>query len=394
MSYRQIATALAILSLLVSGGYWVFRPRAILVEATAVAERNFEASVEEDGRTRIRDRYIVSAPLSGQLLRPALRAGDPVASGQHLATIMPNLSPLLDPRARRELEERVGSAEAALDEAKALQERARVLVQQAQTDFGRTQQLRERGYAAVAQLDRDNYAVQSAERALSAADRRRHAAEHTLVEAQAALKRMDEPAAAEGFNVLSPITGRVLRIMKDSEAAVTAGTPLFELGDPTDLEIAVDLLTADAARIQPGAKVSIEHWGGPQALAGRIRRVEPSGFTKISPLGVEEQRVWVIVDITAPAEQWLTLGDAFRIDAKITVQEIERATVVPVGALFRRGDNWYVFVVEGGRAQLTQIEVGARSGRLATVAGGLRPGQTVVVYPPASLSNNSRVRVQ
>jgi HlyD family secretion protein len=394
MNYRRTLTIAAIAALAAGGLYWVFRPKPVLVETAAVSEQHFVATVEEDGRTRVRDRYVVSAPLGGRFLRPAFRAGDQIMADQTLGTIIPNVPPLLDPRLRRELEERVGAAEAGLEEAKALQDRARVLVTQTLTDLGRTQQLRERGYAALAQLDRDQFAHQAAERALSAADRRRHAAEHALEEAQAALKRMDEPALTEGFKIQSPITGRILRILQESEASVTPGASLFELGDPLDLEIIADLLTGDAAQIQPGANVSIERWGGDHPLSGRVRRVEPSGFTKVSPLGVEEQRVWVVIDITSQREQWLTLGDGFRVDTKITTRELERATVAPVGALFRRGEDWYVFVVEGGRANLRRIEAGPRSDRLAVIAQGLKPGDEVVVFLPASLSDGSRVKTQ
>jgi HlyD family secretion protein len=267
-----------------------------------------------------------------------------------------------------------------------------VLVSQAQKDLERTTQLKERGFAAAAQLDRETFALQSAERALNAAGRRRHAAEHTLEEAQAALKRMDDPTAADGFKVMSPIGGSILRILQESEAAVAAGSPLFELGDLSDLEIAADLLTSDAAPIQPGASVSIDRWGGDAPLAGRVRRVEPSGFTKVSPLGVEEQRVWVIIDITSPHEQWASLGDGFRVDVKIAVREIEHAVVAPVGALFRRGDDWCAFVIEEDRARLRKVQLGLRSGRLASISQGLAAGDVVVNFPPSSLSDGSRVR--
>jgi HlyD family secretion protein len=394
MTPRRILTALAAVLLLAGGGYWIFRPRPVLVETVVASEQRFVVTVEEDGRTRVRDRYIVSAALGGRFLRPAFRAGDHVDADQQLATIVPNLPPLLDPRVRREYEERVGSAEASVEESKALQERARVLVSQAQKDLERTTQLKERGFAAAAQLDRETFALQSAERALTAADRRRHAAEHTLEEAQAALRRVDDPTSAEGFKVLSPVAGSILRILQESEVAVTAGTRLFELGDLSDLEIAADLLTSDAARIQADASVSIERWGRDYPLAGRVRRVEPGGFTKVSPLGVEEQRVWVIIDITSPREQWLALGDGFRVDVKIAVREMEHAIVVPIGALFRRGDDWYTFVAEDGRARLRRVQLGLRSGRLASITQGVTAGDTVVNFPPSSLSDGSRVKMQ
>lgn len=392
MPQRRIWAILGAALLAVAAGYWLFRPKPILVETASVEETRFTAVVEEDGRTRVRDRYVVSAPLAGRLSRPALRAGDSVKSGTQLAAIAPNPAPLIDPRARQELEERIGAAEASVEEAMALLERARVLHAKARTDLDRTTQLREKGVVAVAQLERDTFAFQSAERELTAVDRRRHAAEHTREQARAALKRSNENSPGERFAVLSPVDGRVLKLFQESEAAVAVGTPLVELGDTADLEIAVDILTSAAVQIHQGANVQIERWGGPAALEGRVRRVEPSGFTKISALGVEEQRVWVIIDITSPREHWKGLGDGYRVDVRIVTDEIERATVVPVGALFRRGNAWAAFVVEGGRARLRQVDLAQRSGRLAAVTRGLSPGATVVMFPPSTLADGSALR--
>jgi HlyD family secretion protein len=226
-----------------------------------------------------------------------------------------------------------------------------------------------------------------------AAELRHHAAEHALDQARAALKRSGEDEGTERFPVSSPIDGRVLKVIQESESAVSLGAPLLELGNPADLEIIVDLLTTDAALVREGAKVALERWGGATPLAGRVRRVEPSGFTKISALGVEEQRVWVVIDIVSPREAWTTLGDGYRVDVKITVDEMEAATVVPIGSLFRRGDAWQAFVVDRGVARLRTVKVSRRSGRLAAVAEGLRPGETVIVYPPQALKDGSPIRM-
>jgi HlyD family secretion protein len=380
--------------LIIAAGYWLLRPKAVLVETATVHETRFTAFVEEDGRTRVRDRFVVSAPLAGRLSRLALRAGDTVKTSMPLAEITPNPAPLIDTRARQELEERVGAAEASVEEAVALRERARVLQMRTKTDLERTTKLRQTGVTAVAQLERDTFSFESAERELAAAERRHHAAEHTLAQARSALKRSSEGSGGERFFVQSPIDGRVLKLVQESEAAIAVGAPLIELGDPADLEITADVLTSDAVQIREGAKVLIERWGGPAALEGRVRRVEPSGFTKVSALGVEEQRVWIIADITSPREQWLGLGDGFRVDVKVVVDEIERATVVPAGALFRRGDAWAVFVIEGNQAQLRQVEIARRSGRLAAIAHGLQPGTPVVMYPPSALADGSIVRTR
>jgi HlyD family secretion protein len=295
---------------------------------------------------------------------------------------------------QEELKERVGAAEAGLEEARTLHERAKVVLARASTDLERTKQLRARDVATSAQLERDTFTFQAAERDVAAAKLRHHAAEHALEQARTALKRSGETGeGAERFPVASPIDGRVLKVIQESESAVSLGAPLLELGDPADLEVIVDLLTTDAALVREGAKVSLERWGGAAPLDGRVRRVEPSGFTKISALGVEEQRVWVVVDIVSPREAWTTLADGYRVDVKITVDEMEAATVVPIGSLFRRGDAWQVFVADRGIARLGTVKVSRRSGRLAAVAEGLRPGETVIVYPPQALKDGSRIRM-
>jgi HlyD family secretion protein len=382
-----------LLALALLAAYWLLRPRPILVEVAPVTEQPFTVIVEEDGRTRVRDRFVVSAPLAGRVPRSTLRSGDVVKAGQNLATITPNVSPLLDPRMRQELGERVGAAEAALEEARALHERAKVLLARARSDLDRTKQLRAREVAPPAQLERDTFTFQAAERDFVAAELRHHAAEHALHQARAALKRSGEDEGAERFPVSSPIDGRVLRVIQESESVVALGAPLLELGNPADLEVIVDLLTSDAALVRDGAKVALERWGGATPLVGRVRRVEPSGFTKISALGVEEQRVWVVIDIASPREAWTTLGDGYRVDVKITVDELEAATLVPIGSLFRRGDAWQAFVVDRGMARLRTVKVSRRSGRLAAVAEGLRPGEAVIVYPPQALKDGSPIRI-
>jgi HlyD family secretion protein len=393
MLQRRYLIGAGLLGLTLLAAYWLLRPRPILVEVADVKEQPFTVVVEEDGRTRVRDRFVVSAPLSGRLPRSTLRAGDAVKAGQTLATITPNISPLLDPRMRQELEERVGAAEAALAEAKTLHERAKVLLARARTDLDRTTQLRARGVVTAAQLEHDTFTFQAAERDVAATELRRHAAEHALEQARAALARSGENEGTERFPVSSPIDGRVLKVIQESEAVVSLGAPLLELGDPADLEVIVDLLTTDAALVREGARVSLERWGGPMALDGRVRRVEPSGFTKVSALGVEEQRVWVIIDIVSPREAWTGLGDGYRVDVKVVADEIERATVVPIGALIRRGDTWQAFVVDGGRARLRTVKVSRRSGRLAAVSEGLRAGETVIVYPSQALKDGSAIRM-
>lgn len=389
----SIVGGLLLLLLVAFGLYWVFMPQPVLVETAEVVATTFQDTIEEDGRTRVRDRYLVSAPLSGRVQRMALEAGDAVQEGQTMAIITPPVSPLLDPRVRLELEAQVGAAEAAVEEAESLYEQAKVLLVQARADLERTQKLAEQNVAAAAQLQREELLVLVAERQLIATERRWHAATHVLEQARAALKTADNSEPGESYPVLSPINGRVLRIVQESENVVSQGSPLIEVGDPGDLEIAVDVLTTDAARIKDGDKVIIERWGGPIDLEGAVRRVEPSGFTKVSALGVEEQRVWVIVDLTSPRETWTGLGDGYRVEVKIVVDQTDQATVLPVGALFRRGDAWNVFVVEEGRVLLREIQVARLSQRVAAIAQGVGSGDIVVVYPPAALADGSNVRL-
>lgn len=389
-----IITGLVLLVAVAFGLYWLFMPQPVLVETVPIVTTSFKDTIDEDGRTRVRDRYFVSAPLSGRLQRSALEAGDAVRVGQTLAIITPAISPLLDPRIKLELEAQLGAAEAAVEEAGSLYENAKVLTLQASANLERTKQLVDRNVAPRAQLDRDQFLYLSAQRQANAAEGRLHAATHVLEQARAALKSANNPEPGESFPVVSPVTGRILKVIQESETVVSLGAPLLELGDPADLEVAVDLLTTDAIRVKEGDKVIVTRWGGDADLQGAVRRVEPSAFTKVSALGVEEQRVWVIVDITSPRETWVSLGDGYRVEVKIIVDETDHATVVPVGALFRRGDAWNVFVVEDGRAQIRQIQIAHLSAGLANVAEGVRPGEIVVLYPPAALAEGSRIKLQ
>jgi HlyD family secretion protein len=378
--------------LAVGGAFLAFRPRPILVETGLVIQGRFEVVVEEDGRTRVRDRYLVSAPVTGRVLRIRVRAGDTVAHDEVVGVILAAPSALLSPRARREAEERVGAAEAMLDQADVLVERAAAQQAQAEADAARARALHARGAAPLQQLERADLAERTATRDMLAAERRRHAAEHELEQARAVLAAAEAPEnGPERHEVRSPVAARVLRVLQESEAVVASGAPLLELGDPADLEVVVDVLTTEAVGIQAGAAVTIERWGGPAPLEGRVRRIEPGAFTRVSALGVEEQRVWVVIDLISPRETWAALGDGYRVDARITVEAIEDAVVVPVSALFRRGMGWATFVVQDGVARERQVEVGRRAARSALTSGGVAPGETLVLFPPSSLRHGQRV---
>ena len=372
---------------------WSVLPQPIPVETAAVTKGRFVATVDEDGKTRVRERYIVAAPLSGRLIRIRLKAGDQVAADEVIATIAPSPAPFLDPRSRREAEERLGTAEATIERTKAAIERTRAQSDQASNDLTRTRTLAERGAATVQALERAELAMRVADRDLRAAEFLNHAAEHELAQAKALLALYGDSSKVppETWNISAPVSGLVLKVAQESETIVQAGAPILEIGDPLDLEILVDVLSTDAVAIRPGAEVVIENWGGQGTLDGRVRRIEPAAFTKISTLGVEEQRVNVLIDVTSPHERWGDLGDAYQVDARITVFSQDDATIVPAGALFRKGDSWNVFVVVDGRAEGRAVSLLRRSGRLAAVSSGLVVGERVIVYPSDRIASGTRV---
>ncbi len=375
---------------------WALVPRAVPVETARVETGRFVATVDEDGKTRVRERYVVSAPLAGHSTRVRLKPGDAVAADDILVTITPSPDPLLGQRSRREAEERLGAAEATRERTRAAVERARAQEAQARADYERTKGLAKIGAASVQTLEKAELALRVAERDLRAAEFENHAAEHEVAQAKALLARYDQggDAANDSWNVTAPVAGVVLKVMQESETSVAPGTALLEIGDPRDLEIVVDVLSTDAIEIKPGAEMILERWGGPGELAARVRRVEPSAFTKVSTLGVEEQRVNVIGDIVSQPEAWSGLGDGFRVETRIVVFNREDATIAPAGALFRIGEAWNVYVVSNGRAERRRVEVLRRSGQSAAIASGLAAGETVIVYPSDRVGPGVRVEAR
>jgi HlyD family secretion protein len=372
-------------------------PRSVPVDVATVQRGRFELTVEEDGMTRVRERYLVSAPVMGTLLRVDRHPGEEVSRGELLLSIVPTAPALLDARSRQELGERVGAAEATAMRASAALERTRIALAQDQVELARARKISTEGGLSRNAIERAQLAVDTRIKEVAAAEFEHHLAEHDLEMARTALLRLRDPrresgASGEPWEIRSPVRGRVLRVLQESEAVVNAGTPLLELADPEDIEIVVDLLTVDAVRVAPGARVSIERWGGDAPLEGRVRLVEPSGFTKLSALGVEEQRVNVVVDIVSPPERWRSLGDGFRVDARITVEERDDALVAPSGALFRDRDGWAAYVVEAGRARRRAVAVGARGERESVIDAGLAEGAQVVVYPSDAITDRVRVR--
>jgi HlyD family secretion protein len=377
---------------------FALRPQPVPVDTARVVRGQFEYSVEEDGKTRVRERFTVSAPLEGRLERIRLKAGDPVEPGMVLAVIYPKEPVLLDARAEQELRERLAAVEASREQARTAVERAQAALAQARTNYQRTKTLSDAGLAAPANRERDELAMKLATKDLAAATFALSAATHEVAMARAALSRVEKTRKSSGgdqyWEIRSPVLGRVLRVIQENEGVVTIGTPLLELADPSELEVVVDVLTTDAVQIHPGAPVWFDRWGGGTAVKGRVRVVEPSGFTKISALGVEEQRVNVVIDIISASEQWQRVGDGYRVDARIVVFSQDDVVKVPTGALFREGEGWAVFVVVDGHAQKRQLRLGKRHGLEAVVEQGLAPGEQVIVCPSDSVRDGAGVVVR
>lgn len=384
------AGALAAIGLLA----WAFAPRPVAVEVAEATRGHFEATIDEDGKTRLRDRYVVSAPLAGVVDRIALREGDRVQAGAPVATLMPALPPLLDERTLRAQRARVEMAEANVQRVNARIELAKVSLQQARNEAQRSEQLARQGFVSPTKQETDRLAVQAAQKELDAAVEERHVAGHEVELAQAAVAAVRRSGGSGGFVLRAPVSGRVLKVAQTSEATVPLGAPLLELGDTTRMEIVAEMLTTDALQARPGGRVIVERWGGSTPLEGRVRLVEPAAFTKVSALGVEEQRVKVLIDITSPPERWQALGDGYRVVVRIVTQQQDRVTKVPVGALFPRPDaaGMAVFALQDGRARLLPVEVGARNGSDAWVRQGIAAGTPVIVYPPSQVRDGLRVK--
>ncbi|MCP5272731.1 MAG: HlyD family efflux transporter periplasmic adaptor subunit [Burkholderiaceae bacterium] len=378
---------------------WAFAPRPLEVE-TGVADRGpFETVITEEGRTTLRQRFTVSAPLTGRLARITLEAGDTVAAGSVLATLSPTLAPMLDARTQRELTARVAAAQANMQRAGSQAEAARVALVQARSAQQRSAELARQGFVSPIQAENDALAVDAAQKALDAAQQGRVVARHELEVARAALAAVAtgaDPGPARGFDVRAPVAGRVLRVLQASEGTVALGTPLLELGDLAQLEVVAELLTTDALQAGAGRPVRIEDWGGgPGTLQGRVRLVEPAGFTKVSALGVEEQRVRVHIDLTSPPGDWQTLGDGYRVTVRIVTRQVDDALRVPVSAVFPRPEGGHaVFLVDAGRARLQPVDLAARNETHAWLRGGVDAGAAVIVYPPAALTEGVRVRMR
>ena len=368
------------------------RPVPVEVDVAQVVRGPMAVTIDDEGETRIRRRFVVSSPVAGRLQRIELEPGDPVTQGQTVvARVQAEAPPLLDARTRAEAEAARAAAASLLGRARADEQRATTALELARRDLAREQELDTTGLTTRQAVDVRETAVLTAEEAARAATFAvaTAAAELERTEARVAPNSID--AGDRIVTVLAPIDGMVLRRLRESAAFVPAGQPLIEIGDPQDIEVVSDLLSTDAVRVRPGSATRLEQWGGDQTLTATVRRVEPSGFMKISALGVEEQRVNVLMDFDDPVAASALLGDGYRAEVRIVIWEANDVVQVPTSALFRQGEDWAVYVLDGASARLTTVTVDHRNSQWTEVLQGLSPGDEVVVHPPDTLTAGTEV---
>lgn len=406
---------LAALGALVALALRAFQPSPVIVDLATLSRGELIVTVADDGRTRVRERYTVSAPIGGRLLRTVLRAGDPVVAGETLIAEFARVAPsLLDARQRSEAEARVGRAEAAVEEAAARRAEAEVSLAFAETQLERATALLSAAIQSREQYDRANLERQRAFQGVRAASFAEKVATFELELSRASLlepstEELGEPQQLDLDGVVelggrlhlrSPIDGRVLRVFEESARTMSVGTPILEVGNVSALEIEAEFLSQDAVKIDPGMSVRVAGWGGEVAgsgehtLEGRVQLVEPRGFTKVSALGVEEQRVVVVVEPAGELDEWARLGDGYHVELEVELWRGADRLLVPSGALFRERGVWWAFVVEGGRARRREVALGRRSGLSAEVLSGLTAGEEVVMYPSEAITEGTRVRAR
>lgn len=388
---KRLVKIVLVAAVIAAAGYWAFRPGAVPADFGEVGRGALQVTVNEEGRTRVRERFVVSAPLPGRMKRIELEPGDTVVAGETvLAQFQPSDPALLDVRSRAELQARVRAAESALGGARADRDRVRAELAFAQSELKRARTLVDEKVLAPRELEGAERQAEALNRALQSADFAVRTAGHQLELARAGLIQSRGRSTAP-IPLYSPIDGVVLRRLQESEAVVPTGQPLLEVGNLADLEIVSDLLSSAAVRVQPGQLVLIEQWGGDRPLNGRVRLVEPSGFTKISALGVEEQRVNTIIDFADPRGQWPNIGDGYRVEVRIIVSARESVLKVPASSLFRHEGDWAVFVVENDQARRRIVQVGEQNGLEAEITNGLSGGERIIVYPSDAVGDGVKV---
>ena len=379
---------LAIISL-IAWGLW---PKPVLIETGKVTRGPLTVRVSEEGKTRVRNRYIVAAPVAGRMRRVSFKPGDEVKAGETILTaIEPMDTPLLDNRARAQAEAIVSMREASRKQTAESLAATRAASKMAESEFERVRSVTRAG--TMSQSDRDRVEMEFSMRTseVRAAEFSQQVADYELAQARAALERPETKNIGNLVDVKSPVSGRILKVMQESEMVVTPGQQILEIGDPADIEIEAEILSRDAVTIHPGDAAEIDQWGGENPLKGRVRRVEPAAFTKISALGVEEQRVIVLSDLVALPETAKALGDRYRVEVQVAVWHAEDVLIVPAGSLFREGNAWKCFVFNNGKATLTSIEAGHSDGRFTEILSGIHAGDEVLLHPPDTVKDGASV---
>ncbi|XKH01108.1 HlyD family efflux transporter periplasmic adaptor subunit [Marinobacter nauticus] len=376
---------------------FVLRPEPVWVDLATVERGPMEVTLLEEGKTRVKDRYQVSSPVTGYLHRPQLDVGDPVIPGELLTWVDPMPAGILDARSRAEAEARVEAARAALESIRQKVAAAEAEADFAQAEYQRLQRLEDSRFVSAEQLQQARTTASRADAILRSARFDEEVAKHELAAAQtrlqisAANENGEKPS--ERVAVRSPVNGAVLNLSRESEGVIQAGEPILEVGDPGALEVVVDVLSFDAVKLSPGTPARLSGWGGP-ILEAVVRRVEPVGFEDVSALGVEEQRVQVIADIVSPREQWAQLGDGYRVDADFILWQSDDTLQVPTSAVFKRNGSPSVFVVRDGVAAMQSLTTGQSNGLTTAITDGVSEGEQVVRHPGRELSDGDRIRVR
>ncbi|WP_070989110.1 efflux RND transporter periplasmic adaptor subunit [Halofilum ochraceum] len=382
----------AVLGLVVIGTVaWLLRPAPEPVSTATVERGPLTETIEEEGRTRVRERYDVSSPVAGWAPRVTLDPGDTVAAGEVLMALRPLPASALDPRARAEAEAALERARAALQAERARLEAARTSARYARATYERLAGLRIDGQVSRNEVERAEAEAERAEAEFESARYAVDVARQEVAAAEARLQYAGRSETPDEVPVEAPVDGQVLAVHHESQGVVAAGEPLLVLGNPASLEVVVEVLSADAVRIEPGMEVRFHRWGGEESLPGRVRRVEPSGFTEVSALGVEEQRVRVIAEITAPHSRWRGLGDAYRVEAEFILWSAEDVVQIPENALFETDDGYAVYVIADGIAQRRGVQIGHEGGLDVEIREGLSEGETVVLQPSRTITEGTRV---
>ena len=397
-SFTQILgkhPGIILISLLIIGLLaWGFWPKAVLVDTAKVELSPMVVTIKEDGKTRIINRYSISAPVNGMTCKMHLNVGQYVNKEQTLLTITPLPAPVLDARSRAAAEQKVEAAKASLSSAKQQMNASKATANQAALEAKRLQPLLSKGLISQDQYDKALTSAQSAQANLRSSQFQVHVSEHELKAALTTLQYSDNKNTEdlERLAITSPIDGQILKVNRECQGPVAVGESLLEVGNPKALEVEVDLLSSDAVKLEPGMDVILKRWGGEKDLKGKVKLIEPVGFTKVSALGVEEQRVWVIVEFTSPVQDWQRLGDGYRVEAEFILWKSEKVLQVPASAVFRYQSDWAVFAIKNNKAKRLKIELGQRNGLQVEILSGLKNGDIVINHPNEKVTDENNVK--